>query len=386
MPRKFKPEHAARAACVFGLVFAIYPAFQHSNSVVVSAELARSDHDLKAVFRSVSKGASNDAHAANKARKDILLSALDSRAVAFYFQNNGGIKSPARLALLSQISRRSPNYLVAELLAAAEGQDLERLVIAFDRIASLTPSIRDKLFSVAASVLDAPDGTKLLAKRQSRPWFTNFVTTAARQPSRLNQVAAFLNNASISDGEMRRRLLEVVVSQYVANNEIAKAQEFASAFGTFGKFDWNSLDFKSLNRTSNDIALFWRFPNPSAQPIVDMNGHLTFLVSTGFGTQPLAEKVLLFGPGRYRVKAPLKTDGALDDALISWKIQCGAIPIRQVSGIVNNTKNGWKTVELVFDANDQCKGYRLSLLLTAPSLQFDQLEIRITTPTISSEL
>lgn len=385
MLRKSRLGHVARAACAFGLVVAAYPAFQQANSVVVAAEVARSERDLETVFRSVSNGASTDAQVSNKVKKDVLRNALNSQALASVLQKNDSTGSSEWMELAGQVSRRSPHYLAAELLDAAEGQDVERLVIAFDRMASLNPSVREKLFSVAVSILDTPDGAELLAKRQSRPWFTHFVTTAARQPDRVDQVAAFLTTAKISDENIRRRLLTAVVAKFVLENKVAQAQEFAAAFGRIGDFDWNSLNFRSSNQTLEDIPLVWRFPNPDAKPEFDANGDLKFVISPGVGPEPLAEKVLLFAPGRHRLETTLKVDDAPGGTFIAWKILCGALPIRQVSGIVNKANGSRKSIELEFVAIEQCKGYSLSLLLTAPSGQFDQMKIEIADPIVSSE-
>lgn len=366
------------------LVSAAFPAYYQTSDVLLAAETASRGRNFEAVFRAVSGDAAMDRQAASAAKDSLSDNALDSQSLMNIVFATGFHNRDTRplelLAMTGQVSRRSYSYLTADLLVSAEGQDMQRLMVAFDRMASLVPGFREKLFSIGAPILDRPDGARLLAQRQSRPWFSEFLAHIARQPDRLDKVAAFLISAKITDAEAQKRLLWVILNKYVEYNQIAKAQFFASHFGNFKNIEWNSLDFRNSNQEPSINLFAWRFPNDDAQVVIEANGNVKFVISDDISAKPLAEKILIFKPGKHRIRTGLKLNDASDDVFLAWEVRCVAFPIRQESRVTVNNSNNQKSIDLVFEATEQCTGYRLSLFLTAPSRRFEDLEITLSAP------
>lgn len=386
MVRLAKWTQIVRLGCIFGLFAFAYLALNHTRSELLAAETSRQERDLKAVFQSVETGGSIDPKTTDMARTALSSNALDSQALAQMWLASAGkvgeLQSPALLSIAGQVSRRSLSYLAADLLTAAQIEDVPEVVRAFDRMASLSPALRPSLTELAVPLLDDPEGALLIAQRHSRPWFTQFIASAIRQSDRLDQVARLLNFARISDLEIRTRLLGMVANSFLKNNKVAEAQAFAKSFGSIN-IEFNKLKFQQPQAIMGNSLLTWQFLNPAAQYVIKPNGNLQFLITPGIGPEPIAEKILLFKPGHHRIQAYLEFTGSTGDTFITWRVSCGPVPIPQVSYMKNTINPFQKLVVLEFDAPEQCTGYRLSLVMAAPSRSFDRFEVVMTTPNMS---
>lgn len=370
-----------RFGCCFSLVALAYPAFEHTKAVLVAAESARQERDLREIFQSLAQRRAIDAQSYELARVTLSSNALDSQALANAWEATAGQMSERRAfelhSIAGQVSRRSPSYLASELVAAAEADDIQRVVRAFDRMASLSPGIRPSLSKLAVPLLDDSEGARLLAKLHSRPWFSDFIASAVQEPNRLDQVAKFLNSANITETGVKIRFLNTVTTAFLEHNRVAEAQKFATSFGKMSGAELNGLDFRLQQKVLGDSLLTWQFPNATVKPIVDANGSLWISTSYEIGSQALLEKVFFFEPGRHRIEAPVVSRNALNGIILVWKISCGEIPINQVSGLIGTTDPHRKTLVLEFDAPNECSGYHLSLYMDAPSDHSSPIEISL---------
>lgn len=385
MARLAKWTQAARLGCILGLFAVAYLAFSQTRSELYAAETSRQERDLKSIFRSVETGGSIDPRTTSLAKTALSLNALESQALMQVWlgtvDKENGLQSRLLFALAGQVSRRSLSYLAADLLTAAQIEDVPGVVRAFDRMASLSPTMRASLTELAVPLLDDPEGARLLASHSSRPWFTQFVITAIKQPDRLDQVVGFLNSAKISNPEIRTRLLEGVVKRFLHFNKVAEAQAFAISFGKLGRTEFNNLRFEQQNSDFINSLLAWRYPNLAAQPTLQANNDLQFSIKNGIGEQPIAEKMFFFQPGRHRIESKAEFIGPVGDTLLSWRINCGALPVKQVSGLEYANANKEFLLVLEFEAPKQCTGYKLSLVLSEQSGQVGQLILRLGIPT-----
>lgn len=377
-------KHLIKAACCSGLFGLAYPAFENVESVLNAAQESRTERDFREIAAAVSARDTVDAGAIAAARKRLSLNALDTQALSKFWKGSTNKQEQFRdselLAIVGRVSRRSPSYLVADLLAAGNDGDVKRFMNAFDRLASLTPSVRESLTALGMSLLDDPEALRVLAHYHSRPWFEQFIATSVKRSDGLDQLATLLNAAQVADPQLRNRLSSIMTRGFLKFDEVSKAQNFASTFGGVNGKEFNRLEFKLVENSSKDNSFSWNFPNTAAQPSITTEGNLRFVIRTVNTLQPIAEKKLLFKPGLHRIEAKVNSSGALEEGEMTWKIRCGRLPVRQVSGLVGSSDPRRTKIVLEFEALHQCMGYTLSLYLSKPNVDFERVEILVGTP------
>lgn len=384
MARLAKWTQTVRLGCILGLLAVAYLAFDHTKSELFAAESSRQEHDINALFQSVKAGASVAHRTKSMQRAALSSNALDKQAILQVWVEAAGQKGvPQALELLSttgKITRRSPSYLAADLLTAAQTDDIPRVVRAFDRMASLSPAMRPSLMELAVPLLDDPEGARLLAQLHSRPWFIQFIASAIRQPEGTEQIAKLLKSIQVSDPALRLKYFSLVTKQFLQRNQIAEAQKFAKVFGNVKDEDFNNLDFQQPTSSLASNLLAWQFTNPDAQPMIERNGELRFTINSNLSNQPLAEKMLLLKPGHHRIETKLKFSGATGDVLIGWKVYCGPLMLSKTFMSTQTINSNQNFLVFEFQTTKPCQGYRLSLNLNKTNDNFDFFDVIVSQP------
>lgn len=375
----FTWTQAIRLSYILGLVAVAYLAFDHTRSELFAAETSRQERDLTALLQAFETGVSIDPTTTDIARTALSSDALDSHSLTRVWlasvDKGGDPRSPVLLSLAGQVSRRSLSYLAAELMTAAQNEDVREVVRAFDRMASISPAMRARLAELVVPLLDHLEGERLLSQYHSRPWFTQFIATAIRQPDRLTRVANFLNRTPISDPKQRSEYFLLVSSKFLNANRGFEAQNFAQTFGRVTDRELNGFKFEAASPMLEKSLLSWQFRNTNAQPVNEGNGILRFPITSDTGPGPIAERMFAFRPGRYRIELEAEFVGQAADASLSWSLHCGTVPIRQNSQFKEISQSNRFMVISEFETSVQCEGYLLSLKFIGPSGSFDRLEL-----------
>ena len=313
---------------------------------------------------------------------------LDQRALADLMigeRAQGQVRAAARAqAVLGRMSRRSRAYLKAELDEAVALQSLERLVAVLDKLATLEPGRYQTILPVLVQALDEPGGAEMLAARQSRPWYASMIATGARDPERLEGVAAYLLNHRPPQADLRDQFLKSVIQGFLARGDVGGAQAFFTDFGQFKGIDWSALGWDRPVKAAADLSLFWRFPNPQAELVRIGNGASQLVAENLSEPAPLAERSIVVQPGgTYQVVAELEGASPRDDLLIYWRVRCGKVPIRQASRVEIDESSKWAAVKIAFEANAACKGYTLYLYGEGQAGSAQGRTIRISSPKLS---
>lgn len=381
---KSTTKKPGKTAFVAALVCSAVLPYWQSAALLHKAHFGERERDFTRVVRTMTGGGSIQIGLISSAKHQIKNNALDTAAldklILAKAASGNDVTSNPLIKVTGKLSRRSLSFLAAELLASARYQETERFVIAFDRLSSLAPGLRPGLFAVAVPILDDPLAAKLLAHRQSRPWFIDFLSTAVKQPQRLDQVAVFLTTTRPINHVTKDALVKIILTKYAETNQIAKAQAFAETLDDESASNFNNLNFQGSKKINAYDLFDWQFPNPDAQPILNSDGSLKFFISQAPSSKPLAQKLFFFSPGQHRVQTSVIINDDAKDAFVYWKISCGRFAIPQSTQIKGKPRVKAKAIELTFIAPAKCQGYRLSLHLIPPQDHSDQLIIDVTSP------